>query len=378
MVRTSPNSSRPDSELLSRPAQEIWERSLKLWGPLRAVAIVGRSRPLVEALDRAMKIARFEEPVLILGESGTGKESLASVLHLLGPRSARPFVTVSCPQFQEGNLTVSELFGHRRGSFTGATSDRAGCFETANGGTIFLDEVADLHLNAQSMLLRALATGEFYPLGSDQARRVDVRVVSATNRDLNSLAADERFRRDLLFRLRYFQLDLPPLRERGDDWQLLAEYFLGRLAERYGIRKRLSPETIQLLEKHPWPGNVRELLAVMTSGYALSEGVWIDPVDVMDRLEAGVADAASEIDRLFCRLARESGDFWHLVQEPFLERELSRREVRWLVARGLREAQGSYRRLIELWRIPGSQYQKFMDFLRHHRLKPGNTEKHSP
>lgn len=358
---------------LSEPAREIWERSLRLWGSDRAVAIVGHSPHLVEALKRAMKIARFHEPVLILGESGTGKESLASILHLFSPRASRPFITVSCPQFQEGNLTVSELFGHRRGSFTGATSDRAGCFETAHGGTIFLDEIADLHINAQSMLLRALATGEFYPLGSDRPRRVDVRVISATNRDLNVLAADERFRRDLLFRLRCFQLDLPPLRERGDDWKLLAEYVLESLAGRYGIRKQLSSASVELLSRYSWPGNVRELISVITSGYALSDGAWIEPTHFMDRLEQGASDCESEVDRLFRRLARESGDFWNLVQEPFLKRDLSRREVRLLITRGLREAGGSYQKLLDLWKIPRAQYQKFMDFLRHHRLKPGTS-----
>lgn len=374
MPQSLSRSRMPCREFLSEPALEIWRRSLERWGPDRAVAIVGQSRRLVEALERAAKIARFQEPVLILGESGSGKESLASAVHILGPRFERPFVTVSCPQFQEGNLTVSELFGHRRGSFTGATSDRAGCFETANGGTIFLDEVGDLHVTAQSMLLRALATGEFYPLGSDQPRRVNVRTLSATNRDLNALAGDERFRRDLLFRLRYFQLELPPLRERGNDWYLLAEYFLDRLAERYGVQKQLSSSCRSLLERYPWPGNVRELLAVVTSGYALSEGSSIEVEDLMERLEGGSGQSESEVERLYRQLCRESGDFWHLVQEPFLDRELSRREVRWLVARGLREARGSYRRLLELWRLPLEQYQKFMDFLRHHRLKPARPD----
>ncbi|MBZ0088863.1 MAG: sigma-54 factor interaction domain-containing protein, partial [Thermoanaerobaculia bacterium] len=211
---------------LSDVAREIRASSIRLWGLERAVTMVGLSRALEEPLLRLLKIARFQEPVLILGESGVGKEMVAQALHAMGPRSARPFVSVNCPQYQEGNLTVSELFGHRRGSFTGAATDRRGCFETADGGSIFLDEVADLHTSAQTMLLRALATGEFQPLGSESTRRVNVRVVSATNRDLNALAGDERFRRDLLFRLRYFQLEVPPLRARDEDWRLLASYTL--------------------------------------------------------------------------------------------------------------------------------------------------------
>jgi Nif-specific regulatory protein len=359
---------------LSDVARRIRAASIRIWGLERAVTIVGLSRAIEEPLERLLKIARFHEPVLILGESGVGKESIAQALHAMGPRSEKPFVSVNCPQYQEGNLTVSELFGHRRGSFTGAATDRRGCFETADGGSIFLDEVADLHSGAQTMLLRSLATGEFQPLGSETTRRVSVRVVSATNRDLNALAGDERFRRDLLFRLRYFQLEVPPLRARGDDWHLLAGYVLWRLSCRYGVRKTLSADSESLLGRYPWPGNVRELVSVVTAGYALSDDDRIEPRDFVDHLEQESRPSGSEVDEVYRRLCRESGDFWQLVQEPFLDRDLSRREVRKIVARGLRDTRGSYRRLLELWRLPGDSYQKFMDFLRHHRLKPGALE----
>jgi DNA-binding NtrC family response regulator len=364
----------PATPGLSEIARDLRAASIRLWGPERAVTIVGDSRAVQEPLARLSKVARFHEPVLILGESGVGKESFAAALHVLSARHAKPFVSVNCPQYQEGNLTVSELFGHRRGSFTGATTDRKGCFETSDGGTIFLDEVADLHMSAQTMLLRALATGEFQPLGSETTRRVSVRVVSATNRDLNALAGDERFRRDLLFRLRYFQVEVPPLRARGDDWRLLADHVLQRLAERYGVRKSFSIDSERLLERYEWPGNVRELISVTTTGYALSDGDRIEPRDFVDHLEKEARPSTSEVDELYRRLCRESGDFWELVQEPFLDRELSRKEVRKIVARGLRDARGSYRRLLASWRIPGEHYQKFMDFLRHHRLKPTALE----
>ncbi len=372
-----PCDTRLDAPELLGIAARIRECSTRAWGPNRAVTIVGRSRAVEEPLERLAKVARFHEPVLILGESGVGKESFAQALHVLSARAKDPFVSVNCPQYQEGNLTVSELFGHRRGSFTGATSDRKGCFETADGGSIFLDEVADLHMSAQVMLLRSLATGEFQPLGSESTRRVNVRVISATNRDLNALAGDERFRRDLLFRLRYFQIEVPPLRARGDDWKLLADHFLGRLARRYGVRKCFSPESERLLERYTWPGNVRELVSVSTAGYALSDGDRIEPRDFVDHLEQESRPAASEVDELYRRLCRESGDFWALVQEPFLDRELSRKEVRRIVSRGLRDSRGSYRRLLEIWRIPSESYQKFMDFLRHHRLKPSHSEDES-
>ena len=196
---------------LSEPAQELWSASRAALGTDKSFEIVGHSAKLVEMLGKLLKVARYDEPVLIYGESGVGKESLAQSIHLMSGRRARPFVSVNCPQFQEGNLTVSELFGHRKGSFTGAVGDRKGCFETADGGVVFLDEIGDLPMNAQVMLLRTIATGEFRPLGSEQLRKANVRIVSATNRSLNELVMSEQFRNDLLFRLRYFMLEPPPL-----------------------------------------------------------------------------------------------------------------------------------------------------------------------
>jgi transcriptional regulator with GAF, ATPase, and Fis domain len=359
-----------EGHFFSEPALRLRAASVRLSGAAGAIEIVGHSARLVEMLGKLEKLARYEEPVLIHGESGVGKESLAQAIHVLGPRRHRPFVSVNCPQYQEGNLTVSELFGHRKGSFTGAIADRKGCFETADGGVVFLDEIGDLSMPAQVMLLRAIASGEFQPLGSDTVRRANVRIVSATNRSLNQLVAERHFRNDLLFRLRYFLFEPPPLRERGDDWRLLLDYCLERLHQRYGIAKRFDADALTLLASYPWPGNVRELIGIAATGYALSDGDLIRAHDFADRLEQGLPAQESDVDVLFHRLQGQSGDFWRLVHHPFIERDLSRRDVRTLVARGLRDAQGSYRRLLELWRIPASHYQKFMDFLRHHRLKP--------
>src|SRR5262245_59656806 len=208
----------------SAPALEIRELSAARSPAKETIEIVGHSPRLVDTLKRVAKLASYDEPVLIYGESGVGKESLARAVHLLGNRAAKPFVSVNCPQFQDGNLTVSELFGHRKGSFTGAVADRRGCFETADGGVVFLDEIGDLPLAAQVMLLRAIATGEFQPLGSEATRRSNVRIVSATNRSLNAMVMSEQFRNDLLFRLRYFMVEPPPLRERGDDWRLMIDW----------------------------------------------------------------------------------------------------------------------------------------------------------
>ena len=332
--------------------------------------LVGRSLAMKRIFALVEKLGASDSTVLVLGESGVGKEALAQALYLLGRRAGGPYVSVNCPQYQEGNLTVSELFGHRRGSFTGAVADRKGCFETANGGVIFLDEIGDLPMSAQLMLLRALASGEFQPLGSEAPRRSDVRVVAATNRSLNQLAAEREFRRDLLFRLRYFLFQVPPLRERGDDWRLLLDHVLQRLHDRYGVAKRFSAASLRLLESYAWPGNVRELISVATSGYALSESDVIEPWSFADTLDREREASENAADALFTRLMHGEGDFWSLVQRPFLDRDLSRPEVQRIVARGLRQTVGSYRDLLRRWGMDDGDYQRFMDFLRHNRLKP--------
>lgn len=352
-------------------ARDAWIHSRVEWGTENAVEVIGRDAAFEEIHRKARKIAAFDEPVLITGESGVGKESLAQMLYLLSPRRGKPFISVNCPQYQEGNLTVSELFGHKRGSFTGATADRKGCFETADGGVVFLDEIGDLHMSAQVMLLRALASGEFQPLGSDSKRRVNVRVIAATNRPLDQLRVGGQFRNDLFFRLRYFLLNLSPLRERQGDWQLLFRFFLGRLASQHGVEKHLSPAAVSLLGSYSWPGNIRELSSVATMGYAMASGVSIEPNDFQSLLEEDASPAGDlEGGDPYLRMVLNGESFWKVVREPFMQRDLKRSEVRSTLCRGLAETQGSYRGLLPLFSLADSDYQRFMDFLRHHRLKP--------
>ena len=367
MVRERVVSDVAAQESLSPIACEILEQSLERDG--RPVEIVGTSSALCQLLEHLKKIAEFDEPVLLLGESGVGKEALAQAVHLLDPRRREPFVSVNCPQFPDVNVTVSELFGHRRGSFTGAVNDRKGLFEAAHGGIIFLDEIGDLPMSAQVLLLRALATGEFRPLGEDAVRRSDVRVIAATNRPLHQLAGERSFRNDLFFRLRYFLFQVPPLRDRGDDWLLLVDHVLQGLAIRYGMKRRLSKASLHLLAGYHWPGNVRELISVVTTGYALTDGDLIEPRSFAEIL-LDREGQERRLDDLYRDLARDKGGFWELVQRPFLDRELNRREVQLLVEWGLRETGGSYRGLLGLWNMPDDEYQKLMAFLRHHRLKP--------
>src|SRR5262249_36284344 len=297
-----------------------------------------------------------------------GKEQFAQAICALGTSPAQPYLTVNCPQYQDGNLTVSELFGHMKGSFTGAIADHRGAFEEANGGVIFLDEIADLHPGAQAMLLRALSTGEFRPLGSTRARSADVRVLSATNRGLNEMVMSNQFRYDLFFRLRHFHLAVPPLRERGDDWLLIVEYALRRLQRKYGIAKQFSPASLALLHGYEWPGNVRQVVSLVTAGYAMADGDTIEPSDFESLIES--TNRAPESGNLYDRVVKHGEDYWTAVGQAFLDRDLNRAQVTEFIRQGLTEAGGNYRRLLELLHLPASDYQRFMDFLRHHSLKP--------
>src|SRR5262245_43135883 len=272
--------------------------------------MIGASPAFLELQGRLAKVARYREPVLIAGESGVGKESLAEAIYLLGEAKPRPYISVNCPQYQDSNLTVSELFGHVKGSFTGAVGDHRGAFEEADGGVIFLDEIGDLPANVQAMLLRALATGEFRPLGGSRAVRSDVRVISATNRPLNQLVMTNQFRYDLFSRLARFQLVVPPLRERGDDWLLLVEHSLARLHAKYGVRKHMSADALRVLQNQAWPGNVRQLISVVTTGFAMSDGATIEPEDFSTAIErdasALVEPNADSPDALYHRFIRRA------------------------------------------------------------------------
>ncbi len=350
-------------------ALRVRARSIERWGKPRAVEMVGQARNYLDLQTRIEKVAAFAEPVLVTGESGVGKELIAQAIYLLGAAKGCPFVSVNCPQFQEDNLTVSELFGHARGSFTGAVADRRGAFDEANGGVIFLDEIADLDPGTQAMLLRTLSTGEIRPLGARQSHSVDVRVVAATNVPLNHLVMTRRFRYDLFFRLRYFHLEVPPLRERGDDWALILEYYLRRLCEKYGVRKSFAPSAMKQLESYQWPGNVRQLITLVTTGYAMADGNTIDMDDVVSLLDDGLLSEQDPED-LWRSVVDGHKDFWVAVYEPFMNRDLNRAQVIRFMRKGLAAAEGRYSRMVDLLRLPACDYQRFMDFLRHHQLKP--------
>lgn len=221
--------------------------------------LIGHSRPMMQLLRETRTVASSDLPVLILGETGVGKELVARMIHRLSARAQEPMVYINCAALPE-SIAESELFGHMRGAFSGATDDRMGKFELAHEGTLFLDEVGELPLTVQAKLLRALQNGEIQRVGSDSHHRVDVRVIAATNRNLKSEVAIGRFRADLYHRLSVYPLVVPPLRDRGEDVLLLAGYFIERNQRRLGLRgARLSRGASQWLARYSWPGNVREL-----------------------------------------------------------------------------------------------------------------------
>jgi two-component system nitrogen regulation response regulator NtrX len=272
--------------------------------------MIGESPAFARALEQATMAARSDARVLLVGESGTGKELLAAHIHASSPFSGGPFVKVNCAAIP-GELIESELFGHEKGSFTGATAMRRGKFELADGGTLFLDEIGDLHANSQAKLLRVLQEGEFHRVGGEQTIRVSVRVVAATNRDLTALVAQEKFREDLYYRVSVVPIRVPALRERPQDIRPMAEYFLEDFCTRNGFRKRaFDADVWEAFQEYKWPGNARELrnaverMAILSPGDTLAASAI--PLELKLQRESGGRSSVQE--------ARESAERDHVLR----------------------------------------------------------------
>ena len=255
--------------------------------------IIGRSPQMADLLDTVARVAPSEATVLLTGESGTGKELVAGAIHYNSHRKKGPFIQINCAALTE-TLLESELFGHEKGAFTGADRRKEGCFLRAHGGTIFLDEVSEMSLTMQVKLLRVLQEREITRVGGEQAIPVDVRVVGATNKDLQDLSARGEFREDLYYRLNVVGLEIPPLRKRRDDIPLLAQHFLEDFAERNRKTiKGFTPKAMDSILKYDWPGNVRELMNAVERGVVLARSEYLDGVDLrinIDTEPTGSAD----------------------------------------------------------------------------------------
>ncbi len=270
--------------------------------------MVGSCPAMEELFSRVRKVAPTAATVLILGESGTGKELVARAIHEQSTRSDAPLVAVNCAAIPEG-LIESELFGHEKGAFTGAQAARTGLVEAADGGTLFLDEIGELPAAAQARLLRVLQEGEVRKVGATRSRKVDVRVVAATHRDLPAMVREGTFRQDLFFRLRVMEIVVPPLRERGVDVRLLAEHLLARaVARMHAPKAAFTPDALAAIDAHPWPGNVRELenaieraVILCETGRITPELLGIDPAGD----DTSVGTEGDSLEDYFRRFVRE-------------------------------------------------------------------------
>jgi DNA-binding NtrC family response regulator len=271
--------------------------------------IIGRSLPMAQVFETVKKVAKSDANILILGETGTGKELVAKSIHANSRRAANAFIPVDCASLPE-NLLESELFGHEKGAFTGAQTTRPGLFEFANGGTSFLDEVGDISLNLQAKLLRVLQERQVRRVGSNRLIDVDVRVISATNRDLAQLVGKGEFREDLYYRLNVISIALPPLRDRKGDIPLLVQHYIAKYAASGGKEiDGIAPDARRLLEEYRWPGNVRELQNVIERAVVLAERELLRPEDLPEhiriRTEAAVSAPPIPVNELPLKRAKE-------------------------------------------------------------------------
>ncbi|MBI4513429.1 MAG: sigma-54-dependent Fis family transcriptional regulator [Gemmatimonadetes bacterium] len=315
--------------------------------------IVFESAAMMAAVELATRVARHPSTVLITGESGTGKEVIARHVHAESPRADGPFVPVNCGAIPE-NLLESELFGHVKGAYTGATTDRPGLFEEANGGTLFLDEIGELPQPLQVKLLRALQEGEIRRVGESAARKVDVRILCATARDLQKEVQEGRFRSDLFYRINVVYIHIPPLRHRREDIPRLVEHFIDKYRRQLGVAiKGVEPDAMRALENYPWPGNVRELENVIERGIVLAEGPRIRLADLPD----AVVNPAQVADQPVVALSEDN------LSVKKHTAELEKR----LIARALEITGGNKTRAAELLEL---SYRALLYKIRDYGLEP--------
>lgn len=347
------------------------------------VRLIGDSQALRNLESEIDRAARSDAKVLVTGETGVGKEVVARLIHRRSARVSAPLVTLNCAGLPD-SLLESELFGHARGSFTGAYRDKPGLLETAPNGTVFLDEVGEMSTRMQVVLLRFLETGEIQRVGGDGVQaRVNVRLVTATNRDLRAQVDAGAFREDLYFRLNVIHIVVPPLRERASDVPVLVEHFLQMFAAQHRLPlPAVSVEAREALMAYRWPGNIRELKNVVERVVLKANGQAVGlaelpaeiskppappiqavPVAAARRPEAGPASVA---DHLTTLMLRHGQPFWTAVYPVFMSRDLTRSDLRRIIETGLEATSGNYRQLVERFNMPAGDYKRFLSFLRKH------------
>ena len=345
------------------------------------VRLIGRSeaiRSLEAELDAA---ARSDAKVLITGETGVGKEVVARLIHQRSQRSTASLVTLNCAGLPD-SLLESELFGHARGSFTGAYRDKPGLVELASNGTLFLDEVGETSMRMQVVLLRFLETGEIQRIGADRVHtRVNVRLITATNRDLESQIVAGTFREDLFFRLNVVRLSIPPLRERLEDIPLLINYYLNFYCQLHKVpTAEVAADAMDALVAYRWPGNVRELKNVVERVVLRTSGQTVEHADLPGDIvrsgairpsfggdgRGGSIGATSRAEELSALMLKQNESFWAVIYPPFMSRDLTRADLRKIIQIGLEITNGNYRMLVQLFNMPTQDYKRFLSFLRKH------------
>ena len=344
-----------------------------------AMALIGVSEAVRNLREEVATAGASGARVLITGDTGTGKEVVAHMLHAQSGRGARrPLMSLNCAGLPE-TLLESELFGHERGSFTGADQARAGILGSADGGTVFLDEVGELSLRMQSLLLRFLDNGEIQRVGARGPQQVDVRVIAATNIDLAASVATRSFRQDLFYRLNVLRLQTTALRDRREDIPVLLAHFLGIYAEHSSAPVPvITAGALDRLVQHDWPGNVRELRNMAERLVAARRTRPVDLEDVSGDLEpkrplpdrrapVAACPAGGTVDELFGRMTTAGDSFWAVVHAPFMARDLTRSDVRSVITLGLKATGGNYNSVARLFNMKTSDYRRFMSFLGKHQ-----------
>jgi transcriptional regulator with PAS, ATPase and Fis domain len=346
-----------------------------------AETLIGRSEATRQLELEIADAARSDAKVLLTGESGVGKEVVARLIHQQCRRRQVKLVAINCAAVPD-SLLESELFGHVRGSFTGAYRDKPGLLELANSGTIFLDEIGETSLRMQALMLRFLENGEVWRIGAGQAQQpADVRIIAATNRDLADRIAQGEFRADLYYRLNVLHIEIPPLRERREDIPIFLDHFMRIYSDRHLTPvPELTAGAHAMLTSYEWPGNVRELknvverLVVRRRSGPIRDGDLPDEVRGLAKCRALVAAAGaaahrSRVDELYDRLVVHGESFWSAVHPQFMSRDLTREDLRAIVTRGLTQTRGSYRLMLQLFNMPAEDYKPFLTFLAKHHCK---------